>query len=158
MRLPSFKASYKILKAKKLLVEVFSGTMTLDAFKSYKLKQSQDVDFLPTYDFFVDMQDVVVDGTLDHVREYVKFVISNGYIIGKRKSATMINTHNQKVYAELFRNLHEVDTLPQDFRIFTDFDLAIDWLQKDITKEEIQALFKELKQKPQFVWYADKDY
>lgn len=158
MQYPTFEASYKVITDKRLVIEVFNGAMFLSAYKEYKLKQAVDPAFSPTYDLIADVQDVVIDGTINEVKEYAEFVVSHGNIVGLRKNATIVNTLNQKIYSNIFHNLHTELLLPQDFQLFTDLKSALNWINKDISCEEIKLIIQQLKSNPTNRYSSNKDY
>jgi len=149
-----FKASYAIIKDKELIIEFYSGDVSLEALKAYRLKQTSDVDFSPTYDILTDIRSAVYGvGTIDQVQEYVEYVISKGTIMGARKSATIVSTPNQHVYLNLFSKYNE--KLPQEFNFFFQEEEAIAYLDKDISVNEVVSMLENLRNNPQFVWNND---
>jgi hypothetical protein len=140
-----FLGSYIVIEEKKLVVELLSGIMTLKSYREYKQKQSSDVLFSPDYNLISYTEDLLVDATVDQVSDYVDFILINGNVAGKRKTDSVIHTTNLHVYALIFEKLHENKGLLQEYRVFSDVQEAIDWLDVDLSILDMFAIIDRLR-------------
>jgi len=152
---PVFKTGYVILKEKHLIIEVFDGALNLENYKSHRLTQSLDVDFSPNYNLFVDLRLVTVTGTLQDVKAYVDYVIEIGNRIGRRNTAILVSTPNQKIYAH---ELSQLKGLLHDLKIFTHMEPAVKWVSNDISVKEVEEIILKLRKNPPFVFYSDSEF
>lgn len=151
MNLHRFKASYLILNESRLIIEVITGSITLDFYTSYELQLVNDPMYNPSYNVFVDMREVVFDGTIDQMNQYAAFLLKNNHIIHNRKNATMIHNLHQHSYVQLFDKFNEEAQLSQEFKLVTSPKEAIDWLAIPFTENELEQLILDMKKNPQYL-------
>ncbi|MBN1462885.1 MAG: hypothetical protein JXQ69_04160 [Paludibacteraceae bacterium] len=149
------RSSYQIFKEECLIIEVFSGLLTLDNYKSHRLAVSLDVDFSPEYNLLVDIRSVVVTGLIHDVKAYVDFVIENGYTNAKRNTAILVATPNQNVYA---RELALLEGMLQNLSIFTDIDNAVKFVTTDFTGNEVENFLLDIQQQSTNIFYSESEY
>jgi hypothetical protein len=129
----------------RLMVEVYSGKLSLKAMKAFKLDQSVNPEFNFEYNVLTIQNSILIDGLLTEVVEYVQFLTEQKTIAGKRKVATVVETPNQAVYSSVLKNFQ--DKLPQEFVIYNNLDDALQYLDllphTDLIKAKIQELVEE---------------
>lgn len=153
-----FKASYKVLPQYKLILEFVEGTITLESYKSYEMKLVNDPLYNPSFDVYVDLRNVLFDGTIDQMNEYGAFVLENINIVKNRKNATIINNLHQHIYTQLFGNFNDAAKVPQEFRLFTDPFEAINWLHIPYSINQLDEIKKEMMMSPQYVKKIEGKY
>jgi hypothetical protein len=57
-----------------LIIEVITGSITLDFYTSYEMKMVNDPLYNPSYDVYVDMREAIFDGTIDQMEKYAEFI------------------------------------------------------------------------------------
>ena len=74
--------SYSFIHAKKLIIEVYQGTISADIFYNYQNELLNDPEFDPTYSYFTDIRKSVIQLT-DEEREkcdaFYSLLVSEGY-------------------------------------------------------------------------------
>lgn len=137
------KGGYSIIKEKKLIIEVFDGSMTMENFKAFKIKQASDPDFDPTYNNISITDNLIINATINQIDTLVNFLANHAEIIGKRKSAVCVNSQNLLVYTSIYKSLQ--NKLPQEYQIFSNLSDALNWLDLSESFTEIQLHLNEIK-------------
>ena len=139
----TFKAGYKILPEYKLVIEVCSGLLTLDKYKEYKKMQAEDSSFTPDFNLIAINRDLVIDGLISEVNEYVEFLKQNlNKVTGVRKVCVLNESPNNLVYASIFKNLHK--DLPQDYHICKSIEETVKHLGPNINLTVINSIIDEI--------------
>lgn len=143
--------AFTILKEQRLVVEVLSGTVTLESLKAYKAFQARCDGYSPDFDILMVAKNTVFDFLLSEVHDYFEFVKkSQVQIAGNRIGAVVVDTPNQQVYVSNFKSISAI--LPQSFSICDNLDDAISHLGKLAIKEDIKQLVKDLEKHPTHGW------
>lgn len=145
-------SSYCILPDKKLIIDIYDGYLTFDAFKGHKLHQVAEKNFDSTYTILSDFRTIEVRMTLEEVTEYGKFALANN-MVGKRKAALVLSTPNQFVYAKKYDSSIREESGQQMFT-FLSFDEALAWLGLTDSKDELMELIIHYRNEPMFRWEA----
>ncbi len=155
MSQPNLKASYIIYPDKKLIIEAFSGVLTLRTFIAYKTKQSKDKNFCSDYNNILDLRSLsIIDATIDQIKDYLNFLIESN-MVGERRNAILVGTHNQQVYASVFDKLHAGNKTAQVLSVFVDINAAVAFLEREISVEEVLKVLDFLKSNP--TEYSDRE-
>src|ERR1035437_4607812 len=132
-----FKAGYKILNEHRLIIEFRSGFVTMESLKAYRLQQANDNEFNPDFDILKELTEMDVDIVVSDLEPYANYIAQLRKPHGTNiKEACIVKTAHQIVYAQLLKK--QMDKLSMQFNIYTNIKSAIDWLDKPITKEEVQ--------------------
>lgn len=158
MNLHRFKASYLILPESWLIIEVITGSITLDFYTSYEMKMVNDPLYNPSYDVYVDMREAIFDGTIDQMEKYAEFILENIHIIQNRKNATIINNLHQHSYTQVFGKFNELANVPQEFRLFTSPLEAMAWLHIPYSLTQLEEIIQEMKKTPQYIGLTSTKY
>ncbi|MDR3704588.1 MAG: hypothetical protein P4L28_01610 [Paludibacteraceae bacterium] len=148
------KSSSIVLEKHKLVIDIFEGVVNLPIFKAHKLKQAADKLFSPDYSLLSDFNRITVDMLLEELPEYANFVIAQGNIVGKRKSAVVTSNPHQMIYAQVYdKSVRDITS--QTIQIFTSFNPAIEFLDMKDFKDEILDAINYYRENPRFYWSAD---
>jgi len=118
--------TYKILPELKLVIELGYGTLNIENGISLKLKEVQDKDFNPTYNFLVIYTHCNIQISKQDIARYKELLEEHKEILGKRKSAMLTNTPNHVVFNLLYRKA--LKEFPMTFEIFSTLGAALKWL------------------------------
>lgn len=138
-----FYFNYEIFEEHNLLLETFTGRITLELMKKAKSDESLDPRFSPKLNVIADVRSLMFDGTTQQVSEYINFAFEQGGIMGKRKTAVIFATPNQHVYSEIFSKLNNQNLLAVHH--FQEVKSALKWINCDKHHTEIEAKLKEIK-------------
>ena len=148
------KSSSIVLEKHKLVIDIFDGVLNLPIFKAHKLKQVADKLFSPDFSLLSDFNRITVDMLLEEVDEYSKFAVSQGNIVGKRKSAVVTSNPHQMVYAQVYdKSIRDITS--QTLQIFNSFNPAIEFLEMKDFKDEILDAINYYRENPCFYWSTD---
>lgn len=139
----TLEGGYSIIKEKRLIIELLKGSMTMENFKAFKIKQASDSDFDPTYNNISITDNLTVNATINQIDIFVNFLVDNGQIIGKRKSAACVNSQNLLLYTSIYKSLQK--KLPQEYQIFSNINDALSWLDLSDSLSEIQLHLNEIR-------------
>lgn len=117
---------YKILPQYNLIIEFFSGEITLDAILSAKKSKNSMPEFDPTFNHLIDLRHAKTNISLSEIKEIAKFQEENKQYIKKRKSAFLADSPEQTSLTILFTL--SMQNLPIDFEIFSTTKAALNWL------------------------------
>ncbi len=145
-----FATAVAYLHEIRLVIEVFSGKMSLEAMKAFKLDQSENPEFNSEYNVLTIQNSILIDGLLTEVEDYVTFLAKQKTIAGNRKVVTVFETPNQAIYSSVFKKMH--DKLPQEFTLRQNMDDALTYLNLVSHKDKIESKIKDLIKKPTAMW------
>ncbi|MCF6182355.1 MAG: hypothetical protein L3J60_10090 [Lutibacter sp.] len=122
---------YKILEKENLIVEFFSGIVTIDSIIKFKQNLIQDPKFSLDYHYYICFKNVTFDIEKQEISKYIDF--SNKYLQPNkhRKVAIITDTPNQVALTTLFKMQSEHPL--QKVEIFSTTKSALHWLGKDAT-------------------------
>ncbi|MBN1158281.1 MAG: hypothetical protein JXA61_02780 [Bacteroidales bacterium] len=138
-----FKSTYIILEESDIIIEVHKGILTLENIIRYRKKQMEDHKFSPDFHILMDMRNVIIAGKPVNVNDYVSFYLKNKDMMGKRRIAVLTSTPNQVFYTTLFEQHSE--HLTQKTRTFSTEEAALQWLNVNITKPELNKILQDLR-------------
>jgi hypothetical protein len=130
--MPQLNNSYKILEKENLIIEYFSGILTIETLIKFKKNLIQDPIFSVNYNYLLYFKNVTFKIDVEDISEYVIF--SNNYLKTNknRKVAMVTDNPNQVALATLFKiqkSKHEM----QKIELFSTTKNAIHWLGFDIS-------------------------
>jgi hypothetical protein len=124
--------SYKILEKENLIIEYFSGILTIETLIKFKKNLLKDPNFSINYNYFLYFKNVTFKIDVEDISEYVTF--SNKYLIANqnRKLAMVTDTPKQVALSTLFKIQNSKYNL-QKIEIFSTTKNALHWLGLDIS-------------------------
>lgn len=132
-----------ILEKQSLILEYYSGQFFVDELIDFKRRIGKDEKFKPHFNVLSDIRELEFLFKPEEVEKYIQFLLENKNHIGKRKTAMITKTPNQVATSLGFDMLK--DDLPVQFKIFSTFKSAIDFINIAAKeKKELQTLFKKL--------------
>jgi len=117
---------YKIIPEKRLVVEFFSGILTLDKLVKFKSRVANDRLYNPDFNIIDDLREVRFVISKEELFEYVSFIQNKKELYGKRRSALLTATPNHVVFTSLFSSW--CTDLPIDIGIVSSIDGALRWV------------------------------
>jgi len=122
----SQKNSYTILEKENLIIEYFSGILTIESLIKFKQKLIRDSKFSVDYSYYVHFKNVTFDIDVQEISKYITFSSKHLNPKSNRKVAIITNTPNQVVLTTLFK-LQSKHAL-QKIEIFSTAQSALNWL------------------------------
>ncbi|MDH5516389.1 MAG: hypothetical protein OEY36_01045 [Gammaproteobacteria bacterium] len=122
---------YQIFPEKKLVIVSYSAELTLQEILAARKKGAADPDFDPAYNVIDDIS-AVKSSTIsfDDIAGISGSSVANKGV----KRALFVATDLQKGMAHMYKVLSEASG--HDFRIFTDYDQACEWVKQAATDEK----------------------
>ena len=135
--------TYKILPELNLLLEFWSGEVTLENYIEYKKQVFKSEKFNPHIDTIADFRNSFLNVTENDILKLIEFHRQNGFITD-RISIHITQTPNHVLYSYLYaQNIHSSSV---HVRTVTVFDSAIMILHLEKHKAIISESFEELRQ------------
>lgn len=146
-----FCTAYQIIPEEKLLIEVYSGVMTLDRLKSFKLDEVYNPNFNPDYDRILLSVNLRIDMHFGEVDEYVEFLLSNEIkLSGNRKSILVVNTPHSEVYHTYLKSVS--GALPERIYVVKTLECALEILERPYLQLKLEKLIKTMYKNPMHKW------
>lgn len=101
--MPTF-IDYIILPQEKLIIEYFSGMVSLKDVIAQKEKLIRNPNYNPGYNLIDDLRDAQFELIKEQVKGYVDYVFNNKKNIGKRNTAFVTSNPDQVVVSTLFES------------------------------------------------------
>jgi hypothetical protein len=126
--------SYKIIPELRIIIEVFSGRISiLDAIE-LKKREIEDKDYNFEYNFIVVVNEIETADKSDFdFSKYFDTIKENNRIIGIRKSAILTSTPEQVVGGTLYELAAR--ELPMNFKIVSTIKAAMNWINLPVDCE-----------------------
>lgn len=137
--------NYEIFPEHNLLIEAYTGTVTLELMKKAKGCVTLDPRYKPEFNVIADVRNLTFDGTTQEIADYINFTLKHGKIVGKRKSAVIFSTPNQHVYSDLYSRLNP-ETV-HSVHHFQEIESALKWIDSIKTSTEIEHSLNDIKKK-----------
>lgn len=138
------KSNYKILVNHNIIVEYHEGTLELNSYKTFKTKMFNDPLYTNSLNYIMNFKNVNFKMTHNEIEEYVHQLKQITKILGKKKLAFITRTPNQIVPATIYK-MKQNEIGNQTVDIFSTYESALNWLQTDLTSNELINIFIELK-------------
>ena len=117
---------YKIIPDKRLIIEYFDGTLTLDEMLRFVDSIRNDEHYDTTFNSLIDLSEVEMAVSTKEVQRYVTFLQKNSSLLENRKLAIITTTPNHVVTGTLYQLLGK--DLPLNIRLYSTFGAAVRWL------------------------------
>lgn len=141
------KSNYLILKDKKLIIETYSGIVTLENSKLLKLEVAKDPDYSKDYCVLSDLSRAI----FDMPREVTEILdIKEEALKQNENSVALVHTANQPVYERIFNRLRSVFPPKHLFSVSLD-ELLMSIGMVDLSKEIEYSLIL-MHDKPLYNW------
>ncbi|UMB55083.1 hypothetical protein MKD41_06305 [Lutibacter sp. A64] len=137
------KSSYKILPDHNLIVEYHEKKIDIHSYSTFKLKIIEDPLYSKHLNYIINFKNVDFKISPNEIEEYVVDLKKLSSILVKKKLAFITRTPNQIVPATLYKM--KQNELNQAVEIFSTYESAINWLKIDLTPNELDEVYKELK-------------
>ena len=141
----AIKNSYRIIKEMRLIVEYHKGVGKLEDAIAFRTIQAADPDFSPDFDIIMDLRDLLFDVQFSDMKGFGDFYLQNINLMGKRHNALITETPSQVVVATLFKRMNV--SLPQTIKVVSTVGAAINWVNSELSGQQVTAIIEELKQK-----------
>lgn len=139
------KSNYLIIKDRKLIIETFSGILTLENAQKHKMEMSKDPEYSSEYEVISDLSKAIFDMPVSMTGE-----LQNDSFNKNAKSGALVHKANQPVYERIFNRLRLV--FPPSHLYSINLDDLLHWMGINDLKEEIESSLLKLHQNPQFDW------
>ncbi|WP_319592100.1 hypothetical protein [uncultured Draconibacterium sp.] len=138
-------ASYKIIANHKMIIEYYSGMISINDIMLLKDILSGESDFDTTFKILHDFREADFQMDTDDIDKLVNFYVGHK-VSGKRRAAYLTLKPNEVVYTTLFAMLVS-KSLPINGKTFTTIKSAIQWLNVN-NELEINKLLDTVKTLP----------
>ena len=118
---------YKILHAQKIVIEYYSGPISLDDIKELKSTEIKDKDFNPNYNILMDGRETKLITNHQDILDLINYIKSNPKIIGNRNSSFLTSTPDQVAKTTLLKL--QSDIFPMNYNIFSTLYAALAFIR-----------------------------
>jgi hypothetical protein len=119
--------AYKIIPELKLIIEIFSGKISLDDAIELKRKEVLDRAYNSKFNYIVSINEIESEGRFDYdFSKYIETIKEDNKILGVRKSAIITKTPKQVVAGTLYEIASR--ELPMNFKIVSSIKAALNWI------------------------------
>ena len=135
---------YKIIPGKRLIIEYFIGSLTLEEMFQFVETVKNEKDYDKTFNSLIDLNEVKLNISIKDIQKYVEYLNGDASVLGSRKLAIITKTPDHVVTGTLYQLLSE--NLPMNIRVFSTFEAAVRWLGlHSFTIDDYTNIVKELK-------------
>ncbi len=144
--------TYKIIESSTLIVEYYSGTITVEDLISSKEVISQE----PSYNFYfntiIDVRDCELILTMDDLKKLNNYFDKKFNKKGIRKVAYLVDTPHQAALSTLFSRINK-SKIEMHKRVFSTVEGIVLWFKyESIDESALTLILKELKTLPNNVF------
>ena len=122
------KSTYEIIVTKKIIIETFVGSFTIDSYKELKNREFKDTKFNPAYSVIADLREIESLYNNKEAKLIADFLFDNKDKITNRKSALVTSTKQQVVGSMLFETYS--NKLPINVKVFSTLEAALKWIEE----------------------------
>jgi len=143
--------AYRILPKERMIVELYSGNISVPNIIAFKLEEAADPAYNPSYTVFANLQDCVIDKLLNDIDMYLSFISDNeNLILDKGRRVRILSTANQNLFAKHFKEKY--DDMVKDQGMFTSVESGLEYIAKPELLPMITAIFADLKDEFKPYW------
>ena len=151
MRSDIMKSSFIILKDNNLIIEAIIGIVNIEDLRTHRDILYSDKNYNTYYDVLMDIRDAKMEINIEELTSYLNY-LSSINVCAVRKTAILTRQKNQAEYAKAFSSLNDKYSLK--FGVFSNVNDCVCFLdKKDISKDEIRAHIRKLKNDPHYQWF-----
>ncbi len=145
---------YEIVPSEKLIVEYYSGEINLDDLIHMKKVISNETNYNFYFNTIVDLRDVIFKMEENDMNLFLDYFKNKFELNGTRNVAYLTSDPDVVVCITLFSSLSkEYEDLKLNPATFSTIDSVSGWLDiEGVTKEKLNMLLDELKNKPNNVY------
>ena len=125
---------YKILKQKKLVIEIYKNDLFFRDAEELKKRIFEDGEFCQGLNFLIDVRKTTYNVTSNQLKKYRDFIISNLEPKAIKKIALLTNKPEQVAHGLLFG--YNQSKLLYNYNVFSTLEAAVKWLEIDYIKSE----------------------
>lgn len=135
--------NHKILKEKRLVLEVLLGDFTIGALKENRNILYSDRLYNPHFDLLHDMREARMNFTLEEHTAYLHYLGKEAKVFTQRKAAILTSESTFAKYSEWFGTFN--GKYDVEFRVFSSLGKCLEWINPDIAEMEIANELERLK-------------
>ena len=140
--MPEFK--YKIISELNLIIDCYSGILTLKDVLMFKGEQTKNSLWNPTYNTLADMRQSNIQFSEEEIQKLANYQITDERWSSERKTASLTNDAGHIVFETMF-NLLKPKNSKVGVRAFSTLEASLNWLNIDlINMERISDILAEL--------------
>ena len=118
--------AYKILPELELIIEYYSGKITVQDIIDHKKKEINNPAYNGDYNFIADIRESILDVSQKDFKDYLDFIEMNNRVAGNRRTSILTDTPNQVAITSMFKM--STNELPINYAIFSTLEAAINWV------------------------------
>lgn len=145
----SIACKTKVLEQHNLKLEVFKGSLSLEHLFEFKKEDALKLNFLKPYNVLCDIRELQIGGLTDELMQLSIFLKKNGELDLNRKSAVVVSTPNQHIYANIFSKLN--GGLSNQIKVFLSVKDALKWLKCDAPLADIELKLHRMGEKTKII-------
>ncbi len=134
-----FNVSYKIYPNHNLIIESYSGLITIDDLDKHAKRLSADVSCIEGYNHLIDVRRATYKMSLDELSIFADRMRNAGFDLNK-KFAVWASTENQLNFNTMFAHMFKDFSLVN--RVSKNLDELLDFLNKKELKSDIEGFFQ----------------
>lgn len=119
--------NYKVIPDLNLIIDYYSGTLTLTEILRLKGKQAKDPLWEPHFNTLSDMRDAFIAMDEEEIKTLASYQVKDEKWRVERKTASLTNEANHVVFEKLFNRLKPKNTKVL-VKAFSTFEATISWL------------------------------
>lgn len=139
------KSNYLIIKEKKLIIETYSGIVTLENAQKHKIEMAKDPDFSTDFGVISDISKAILDMPVSFMPD-----ITTDTFLQNKNSVALVHKANQSVYERIFNRLRAM--FPPNHIYSINIEDLLLWLGLVDFRAEIESSLFKLHENPQFNW------
>ncbi len=135
--------NHKVLKDKRLVLEVLQGDFSISSLKLSRDILYADRLYNPHFDLLHDMREARMNFTLEEHTTYLHYLAKEAKVLTKRKSVILTSESTLAKYSEWFGTFNGIYDV--EFRVFSSLGKCLEWINPDIVEMEIANELEKLK-------------
>ena len=145
--------AYKLLIKERLVIEYYSGEITLEDIIYFKKQISKDLNYDFSFNTLFDMRDAIIKVSESEMILLLEFLNKHFKKGNVRNVAYLTNSPNDVVKSTLFSILLNNNELNMNTKIFSTINAIAKWFNiEDINEKELDAILFRLKTQPNNVY------
>lgn len=133
---------HKVLKDKRLIIEVLSGSFTIKTIQNHREVLYSDRFFNPTFDIFHDIRGAYMNFSAEELNRYLQH-LDDIKAMSVRKTVILTTPENHEKVAQMFDSLG--DKFPVQFKVYPSYSDSVRWLEREYDSEEINRQLETLR-------------
>jgi hypothetical protein len=135
--------NHKVLKDKRLVLEVLQGDFSISSLKLSRNMLYSDRLYNPHFDLLHDMREARMNFTLEEHTTYLHYLGKEAKVFTQRKAAILTSEPTLAKYSEWFGTFNgQYDV---EFRVFSSLSKCLEWINPEIIELEIANELEKLR-------------